>query len=150
MYSNLIVQEYVSLKKYSEKTNEWRGWYFGGTLFELCPNSDQPPNAARPPEWLVEKYRSESPFFTLDFAELSDGDWLIIGSDDGQVSKLTQKQTARDFYRSFAKAVSDFPHLPEWIWCLVANVDDDATWTAPEILSRDYAERHPEKTRDAY
>lgn len=82
-----------------------------------------------PPQWLISKHRSESPYFELDFAEVYDGDWLILGSDDGQVAKMALGQSPEDYYASLERVARDSPHLPEWIWCLVANVDEDATHT---------------------
>ena len=127
IYGNLIVQKCVELKRYGAATNEWRGWFFDGQLFEMLPNSGQPSNAPKPPQWLIEKHCSESAFYELDFAELYDGDWLIIGADDGQVAKRALNQNVEDFYSSLERIARESPHLPEWIWCLVANVSEDAT-----------------------
>ena len=126
IYGNLIVQEWAELKRYSAATNEWRGWFFDGQLFEMLPNSGQPPDAPKPPQWLIEGHCSESAFYELDFAELYDGDWLIIGADDGQVAKRALNQNVGDFYSSLERIAKESPHLPEWIWCLVANVSEDA------------------------
>lgn len=127
LYGNLIVQEWVELRRYGAATNEWRGWFFDGQLFELLPNSGQPSDAPKPPRWLIEGHCSESAFYELDFAELYDGDWLIIGSDDGQVAKRALNQRVEDFYSSLERIAQESPHLPEWIWCLVANVSESAT-----------------------
>lgn len=127
IYGNLIVQEWVELKRYGAVTNEWRGWLFDGRLFEMLPNSGQPSNAPKPPQWLIEGHRSTSAFYELDFAELYDGDWLIIGADDGQVAKRALSQSIEDFYSSLERIARESPHLPEWIWCLVANVSEDVT-----------------------
>lgn len=129
LYRNLIIQEYVELKRYDGATNEWRGRFFDGQLFELLPNSGQPDDAPQPPQWMIDKHKSESPYYELDFAEVYDGDWLILGSDDGQVAKRAIGQSAEDYYASLERVARESPHLPEWIWCLVANVAEDATYT---------------------
>lgn len=127
LYRNLIIQEYVELKRYEGATNEWRGRFFDGQLFELLPNSGQPEDAPQPPQWLIDKHKSESPYYELDFAEVYDGDWLILGSDDGQVAKRALGQSAEDYYESLQRVARESPHLPEWIWCLVANIAEDVT-----------------------
>lgn len=129
IHSNLIIQEHVKLKRYGGFTNEWRGRFFDGQLFELLPNSGQPKEVPQPPQWLIDKHKSLSPYYELDFAEIYDGDWLIIGSDDGQVAKRALEQSIEDFYTSLEHIAKESPHLPEWIWCLVANIAEDITYT---------------------
>lgn len=125
--SNLLFQAWIPLKKYGEFTNEWRGRFFDGRLFELLPNSGQPEDAPQPPQWLIDKHTSESPYFELDFAEVDDGDWLILGSDDGQVAGRALGQSAMHYYSFLERVARESPHLPEWIWCLVANIAEDVT-----------------------
>ena len=129
LYRNLVIQEWVELKRYGGMTNEWRGRFFDGQLFEMLPNSGQPPEAPEPPQWLTDKHRHESAYYELDFAELYDGDWLIIGADDGQVAKRALGQSVENYYSSLERVARESPHLPEWIWCLVTNVDEDVTHT---------------------
>ncbi|WP_406534581.1 ATP-grasp domain-containing protein [Methanobrevibacter sp.] len=48
----------------------------------------------------MEKYRNlPSTFYTVDYAELSDGTWKIIEAGDGQVSGLSDNQNIHNFYR---------------------------------------------------
>ena len=42
----------------------------------------------------------DSVFYTVDFAELSDGSWKVIETGDGGVSGLSDGQDAGAFYRS--------------------------------------------------
>ena len=111
--SNLLMQAWLPLKHYGESTNEWRGRFFDGQLFELLPNSNQPEDAPRPPQWIIDKHLDESPYFEMDFAEVEDGDWQIIGTDDGQVAGRTLGQTAEEYYASLEKVARESPHLPE-------------------------------------
>lgn len=41
----------------------------------------------------------DSPFFTLDFAQLEDDSWIIIESGDGQVSGITDSNQTEMFYK---------------------------------------------------
>ena len=41
----------------------------------------------------------DSPFFTIDFAELEDGSWTIIECGDGQVSGITDSSQTELFYK---------------------------------------------------
>ena len=43
-----------------------------------------------------------SSFYTVDYAEMEDGDWKIIESGDGQVSGLSDFQNAESFYRKLS------------------------------------------------
>ena len=54
-----------------------------------------------PPRELVEKYRMlDSPFYTVDYAELKDGTWKIIEVGDGSVSGLSDGQDPEHFFRT--------------------------------------------------
>lgn len=56
---------------------------------------------AEPPEELVNKYKNlGSPYYTVDYAELSDGSWKIIEAGDGGVSGLSPGQDAEAYYRA--------------------------------------------------
>lgn len=122
---NLVAQEWVNLKRYADATNEWRVRYFDGQVVDVQPNSGQPESCPRPPEELIAKYRSNSAYFTLDIVELEDGTWLYSGLEDGQVCPKALHQSYEDYWRSLARVVEGAPHLPEWVWCLTANVVDE-------------------------
>ena len=63
-------------------------------------NSGQPCYTSEPPKEFIEKYRNlPSTFYTVDYAELSDGTWKIIEAGDGQVSGLSDNQDIHNFYR---------------------------------------------------
>jgi hypothetical protein len=56
---------------------------------------------AEPPTDLVQRYRKlGSVFYTLDYAELSDGRFMILESGDGSVSGLAMGEDVANFYHS--------------------------------------------------
>lgn len=81
-----------------------------GIGISLEPNSGQFYFTPKPPRELLEKYTSlDSPFYTVDFAELTDGSWKVIETGDGGVSGLSDGQDVRAFYRALReKYFSEF------------------------------------------
>ena len=76
-------------------------------------NSAQPEIALKPPQKLLdagarfatridETVDSGSPFYTVDFAEKQNDDWIIVETGDGQVSGLTEALNPEEFYRKIA------------------------------------------------
>ena len=49
----IVCKQYVELKKYAMRTNEWRGFYLEGRLLTLSGNSMQFPSCPKPPDGLV-------------------------------------------------------------------------------------------------
>src|SRR5262249_55975652 len=49
-----------------------------------------------------------SRFFTMDIAERTIGDWMIVELGDAQVAGLPDEQAAMPFYESLAQAMSPF------------------------------------------
>lgn len=97
----LCFKEYVDLKKYGDKTNEYRVFYVGGQVATVSRNSLQPEYTAIPPRELIEKYKwLPSSFYTLDCAELDDGSWKILEAGDGSVSGPSDGQNLESFYRA--------------------------------------------------
>lgn len=102
----VCIKEYLDLKRYDGKTNEYRMFCCDGIGISLEPNSGQFNFTPKPPRELLEKYTSlDSPFYTVDFAELTDGSWKVIETGDGGVSGLSDGQDARAFYRALREAV---------------------------------------------
>ena len=96
----ICIKEYHDLKQYGNKTNEYRVFYFNQEIISICRNSLQGIFTAEPPMSLIEKYRHlNSVFYTLDFAELVDGTWIIIEAGDGSVSGLSEGQDYPAFFR---------------------------------------------------
>lgn len=97
----ICVKEYLSLKKYGARTNEFRVFYMNGIIASISENSGQGSCTQRPPMTLLRKYASlQSPFYTIDFAELEDERWVVIEAGDGQVSGLSDYQDDVAFYRA--------------------------------------------------
>ena len=97
----ICIKEYLDLKKYGDRTNEYRVFYMNHEIAAVSRNSGQLSTAALPPETLVEKYRNlPSVFYTVDFAELEDGTWKIIEAGDGSVSGLSDGQDYGAFFRA--------------------------------------------------
>ena len=66
----------------------------------LMQSSNQIMEYGKPPVELTNKYKMlDSPFFTIDFAELEDGSWTIIECGDGQVSGITDSSQTELFYK---------------------------------------------------
>ncbi len=96
----ICIKEYLTLKDYGGKTNEYRVFYANGQIVSLSRNSGQFIHAPLPPAELIEKYKSlNSPYYTIDFAELSDGQWKILEAGDGQVSGLSDFQDHNAYFR---------------------------------------------------
>jgi hypothetical protein len=103
----ICIKEYLELKKYDGKNNEYRAFYANHEMISLEPNSGQGTFAPTPPEQMLKKYQTlESPFYTVDYAELTDGSWRVIETGDGSVSGLSDNQDARAFFRTLYLAFS--------------------------------------------
>jgi len=95
----IVIKEYVDLKKYGETTNEYRAFYLNNQLLSLSRNSNQAETCCSVPLDFVKKFSNmPSKFYTVDFAELSDGKWIVIETGDGQVSGLSPNQIAFKYF----------------------------------------------------
>lgn len=93
----IVLKEFVNLKRYKGKMNEWRAFYLNGHLLSLSRNSAQSNDVPSVPDYLLAKYTMAG-FYTVDFAELDDGSWTIIECGDGQVSGLPETLSPYEFY----------------------------------------------------
>lgn len=97
----ICIKEFLDLKFYGDKTNEFRVFYMNHEIATVCRNSLQGDFTAEPPQELLEKYKNlPSPYFTIDFAELEDGTWRIIEAGDGEVSGLSEGQNYEQYFRA--------------------------------------------------
>lgn len=97
----ICVKEYIDLKLYNGKTNEFRAFYVGNQLATMCRNSNQPDYTPAPPLNLLYKYRDlSSCYYTVDYAELADGTFKVIEAGDGSVSGLSPNQDIYSYYRT--------------------------------------------------
>lgn len=97
----IILKQHVNLKKYNDTTNEWRVFYFFNNIISISKNSNQSDSVSCVPNEFVEKVlslRLKSNFYTVDFAEVEDGSWIVIETGDGQVSGLSPNQNVLEFY----------------------------------------------------
>lgn len=102
----ILAKQYVNLKKYGGHTNEYRVFYLQGHILSISRNSLQPGYAAELPRSLAEKYATlPSPFYTVDYAEKEDGEWIIIEAGDGGVSGLSEGQDYGAFFRAVKTVV---------------------------------------------
>lgn len=96
----ICVKEYLDLKRYGDKTNEFRVFYINHETATVSRNSGQMNMTKVPPDELLEKYRLlPSVYYTVDFAELEDGTWKIIEAGDGSVSGLSMNQNYEEYFR---------------------------------------------------
>ena len=103
----ICVKEYLSLKRYGDKTNEYRVFYINNEIATISRNSGQMEFTPAPPEQLLEKYRYlGSPYYTLDYAELEDGKWKILETGDGQVSGLSDNQNYNAYFRALYQCLN--------------------------------------------
>lgn len=104
--AGIVCKEYVDLARCGGATNEWRAFYLGGRLLNVCGNSNQLASVAKPPEELVLACSNlGSPYYTVDFAERADGAWIVVETGDGQVSGLAAAQDPVIYYRVLADAL---------------------------------------------
>lgn len=96
----ICIKEFLDLKYYGKNTNEYRVFYMNNKVATVTRNSNQENNTPQPPKYLIEKYKNlDSPFYTIDYAELKDGSWKIIEAGDGGVSGLPDTQDYDLFFR---------------------------------------------------
>ncbi|MDE6519059.1 MAG: ATP-grasp domain-containing protein [Ruminococcus sp.] len=97
----ICVKEFLDLKYYGEKTNEYRVFYINNKIASVSRNSGQGANTSEPPMDLIKKYSSlASCYYTVDYAELSDGTWKVIEAGDGSVSGLSENQNIYSYFRT--------------------------------------------------
>ncbi len=96
----ICIKEFLPLKHYDTKTNEYRVYYINHEIATISRNSGQGAYTPAPPQELLEKYKSlPGCFYTIDYVELEDGSWRIIEAGDGQVSGLSETQDYEAFFR---------------------------------------------------
>ena len=97
----ICIKEFLDLKQYGDKTNEYRVFYINHEIATVCRNSGQGNYTQEPPAEMIEKYRHlASPYYTVDYAELEDGTWKIIEAGDGEVSGLSDNQDYEHYFRT--------------------------------------------------
>ena len=97
----ICVKEFLDLKFYGNRTNEYRVFYACGEIVTISRNSGQLNYTSEPPKELIVKYSNlPSCYYTVDYAELEDGTWKVIEAGDGSVSGLSENQNAEQYFRA--------------------------------------------------
>lgn len=97
----ICIKEFLDLKYYGDRTNEYRVFYINNEVATVSRNSGQSNYTPLPPKWIIEKYSNlGSWYYTVDFAELSNGSWSIIEAGDGGVSGLSDNQDYIQYFRA--------------------------------------------------
>ena len=104
----ICIKEFLDLKFYGSRTNEYRVFYINHEPATVCRNSGQGNYTPLPPRELIDKYRNlESKYYTVDFAELEDGTWRIMEAGDGEVSGLSENQDYEQYFRALYQCFKD-------------------------------------------
>lgn len=104
----ICIKEFLPLKHYCGKNNEYRVFVADGNILSIMPNSGQGNLCPKPPTDFVNRFlHLGSPFYTVDIAELEDGTWKIIETGDGGVSGLSDNQNEAEFYRKLGVIFQD-------------------------------------------
>lgn len=97
----ICIKEFLPLKYYGGRTNEYRVFYINHEVATVSRNSAQGSYTPLPPQELIEKYKNlDSIYYTVDYAELEDGSWRIIEAGDGSVSGLSENQNYEQYFRA--------------------------------------------------
>lgn len=97
----ICVKEFLDLKFYGSRANEYRVFYACNEIVSVSRNSGQQTDTPEPPKEQIEKYKNlPSCYYTVDYAELADGTWRVIEAGDGSVSGLSENQNAGQYYRA--------------------------------------------------
>lgn len=103
----ICVKEYLDLKFYGNRSNEYRVFYVCSEIITVSRNSGQQDYTPTPPKELLEKYRNlPSCYYTVDYAETADGTWKVIEAGDGSVSGLSENQNAEHYFRALYYAIN--------------------------------------------
>ena len=95
MTGGICIKEYLDLKRYAGRTNEFRAFYADHKVISICRNSLQPDYTEMPPADLIERYSG-----------LSSGTWKILEAGDGSVSGLSPRQEPNVYYKALYNALS--------------------------------------------
>lgn len=95
----IVIKEFINLEFLNETTNEYRVFYLYDKTITIAKNSNQP-NSANPisQDFIKRIPALDSNFYTVDFAELKNGEWIVIETGDGQVSGLSPNQYVFKFF----------------------------------------------------
>ncbi len=122
-------EEYVPRFEYESVPVVWRAFYFEGRPIFKAPVAPKAPKGfPEPPEEIVNAFRKacSNIFYACDFMLAKGGSWLCSRFFDGQMSEgPARREDSIAFYEALARAVEEAPRIPDWIWCLTAEVRDE-------------------------
>jgi len=111
----IVLKEYVELKKYGDHTNEFRAFYMQNKLLSIFRNSNQPESSNPVPEEFINQFINlPSNYYSVDFAELHDGSWIIIEVGDGQVSGLSPNQWSFKYFDDMRRILLEESPAKDW------------------------------------
>lgn len=96
-----LFNEGIVLKEYMKvKNNEWRAFILNGELISLDCNSTD--NCLESPSIdyvkTIAKTINKSNFYTIDFIQKENNEWIILECGDGQVSGFPKRTDVEKFY----------------------------------------------------
>jgi hypothetical protein len=109
---NIVLKEFVNLRKFDDKTNEWRAFYIKNKLACWFQNSYLKTRIGPPHDLMKivgELLYPKSAFFTVDFAFTQDEKWIVIETGDGQVSGLPDGEEL-NFYNNLFFVLDNPPN----------------------------------------
>jgi len=124
-------EEYVTKATCNEIPVTWRVFYFEGKTFFKSPLEPDAlticPNLPKPSKKLIGAFQDVTwnLFYACDFILLKEGIWKCYRFFDGQMSQVPIGEDIEKFYATLAKCIKRAPHIPEWVWCLTAEVRDE-------------------------
>jgi hypothetical protein len=102
----IVFKEFLNLKKYGTKTNEFRLFVLKGKIISCSQNSELGFGDCPDTSFLKDIISNiDSNYFTIDIAEKEDGSWIILECGDGQVSGLSSEQSEYIYYANFLDRV---------------------------------------------
>ena len=124
-------EEYVTKATCNEIPVIWRVFYFEGKAFFKSPLEPDAlticPNLPKPPKKLIGAFQDVTwnLFYACDFILLKEGIWKCNRFFDGQMSQVPIGEETEKFYTTLARCIKKAPQIPEWVWCLTAEVRDE-------------------------
>ena len=124
-------EEYVTKATCNEIPVTWRVFYFEGKAFFISPLEPDAlticPNLPKPPKTLIGAFQDVTwnLFYACDFILLKEGIWKCYRFFDGQMSQVPIGGDVEKFYTTLARCIKKAPRIPEWVWCLTAEVRDE-------------------------
>lgn len=114
LVGGVVLREFLELKSIGAHpksglplTAEWRAFVFDGEPFFIAPYWDGADYGDLQPslDFVRERAKSiPSRFFSLDVAQTTGGEWMVIEIGDGQVSGLPSAESASEFYAALRRA----------------------------------------------